>query len=548
MSRLFITIFNMSYTASIVILVVLLLRVILKRAPRVFSYALWMVVLLRLLCPFSFHASWGIIPAEKFVEVEAGTNFWIWENSGKAIEGLREIYQVYSLYAPEGVAEEGNVDYIWHDGEEYSLKKINRVFSEAGKMWENVGKIWLAGAVLLIIYGCFSYHILAMRLRKCTKNKMIKSEAEDGSFTIVISNEVKTPFVAGAGLMKFALIAAPVKPVIYLPEGLDEIQQKLILEHEKMHIRRRDNLIKPIAYLAVCLHWFNPLVWIAFHFMEQDMEISCDEAVLRKTGYENKKEYARTLLAFSGQSSPKFGYPVAFGESSVKTRIRNVVKMKESKKWVITAATVGVLAAAAILLVNGNFNQQEPSVAEAEAVDLEEIREGGIKGTDINEETVYLPEERIVVTETGPEVLETQQTTDHYYYQADFEEEVTPMDDMDAGEAEYSQAEYIYEGTDALSSMKSSVIVLARKYEAFGLSAEIYENDYQLYYNGEPIRFFADNTNGWDSDRFSGTVFSRPASDQNGYTGVMTQYDENGTVVGLVQLSEEELNELFGTP
>lgn len=484
MSRLFITILNMSYTASIVILVVLLLRMVLKRAPRIFSYALWMVVLLRLLCPFSFHANWGIIPAEKFVEVEAGTNFWIWENSGKAMEGLREIYHVYNLYAPEGIAKEGNVDYIWHDGEEYSLKKINRIFFEAGKMWGNAGKIWLAGAVLLILYGCFSYHILAVRLRKCTKNKMIKSEAEDGSFTIVISDEVKTPFVAGAGLMRFALIAAPVKPVIYLPEGLDEIQRKLILEHEKMHIRHRDHLIKPIAYLAVCLHWFNPLVWIAFHFMEQDMEISCDEAVLRKTGYENKKEYARTVLAFSGQSGPKFVYPIAFGESSVKTRIKNAVKMKESKKWVIVAATVGVIAAAAILLVNGNFDQQKPSVEEAKAEieTSEEGRKGGVKGTD------------------------------------------------------------------ALVSMKSSVIALARKYEAFGLSAEIYENDYQLYYNGEPIRFFADNTNGWDSDRFSGTVFSRPASDQNGYTGVMTQYDENGTVVGLVQLSEEDLNELFGTP
>lgn len=547
MSRLFITILNMSYTASIVILVVLLLRVLLKRAPGIFSYALWMVVLLRLLCPFSFHANWGIIPAEKLVEVGAGTNFWIWENSGNAIEGLREIYNIYSLYAPEGVTEKDNIDFVWHDGEEYSLQKINRIFLQAGRIWLRTGKIWAAGVILLILYGCVSYHILTVRLKKCTKSKMYKDEGEDDNFTIVISDKIRTPFVAGTGMMKFVLIAAPVKPVIYLPEGLDEMQQKLILEHEKMHIRRRDYLIKPIAYLAVCLHWFNPFVWIAFHFMEQDMEISCDEAVLKRVGYENNKEYARTLLAFSGKNDPKFGYPIAFGESSVKTRIKKAVKTKEAKKWVIVAATLGVLAAAVLLLVDGNLGK-EPPVAEAKAVAQEESREGGVPGTDVNEEIVYLPEERITVTETSPETSEVSGVTDHYYYPvgSDRNENYEDKNIEVEGETEYSEAVYIYEQRDALSTMKNSVLALVKKYEAFGLSAEIYENDYQLYYNGEPIRFFADNTNGWNTDKFNGTVFSRPASDQNGYTGVMTQYDENGMVVGIIQLSEEELNEILG--
>ena len=282
------------------------------------------------------------------------------------------------------------------------------------------------------------------------------------------------------------------------------------------------------------------------------MEISCDEAVLRKVGYENNKEYARTLLAFSRQNGPEFGYPAAFGESSVKTRIKEAVKMKEAKKWVIAAAAVGVFAAAVLLLVNGNLGQQETLAAEADAkavnIEQSENREGGVRGTDTNEEVVYLPEEHITVTEISPETLESSEITDHHFYSAnsDMNESQKADNAGEKGAAEYSEAEYVYEGTDALSTMKNSVLALVKKYEAFGLSAEIYENDYQLYYNGEPIRFFADNTNGWNSDKFSGTVFSRPASDQNGYTGVMTQYDENGMVVGIVQLSEEELNEMLG--
>lgn len=552
MSRLFITILNMSFTASIVILAVLLIRILLKRAPRIFSYALWAVVLLRLLCPFSFQADWGIIPAEKLVEVGADTNLWIWENSGQPIEKLWEIYKIENLYAPEGVTEEGNIDFVWHNGKEYSLQKISRFLAETGRVWIKAGKVWAVGAVLLILYGSISYYILIVKLRKCTKSELYQSGAENENFTIVVSDKIRTPFVAGTGMMKLVLFVAPVKPVIYLPEGLDEVQKRLILEHEKIHIRRRDYLIKPIAYLAVCLHWFNPLVWIAFHFMEQDMEISCDEAVLRKVGYENNKEYARTLLAFSGQRGPEFGYPTAFGESSVKTRIKKAVKMKEAKKWVIMAAAAGVLVAAVLLLVNGNLGQQELSETETDVkgirIEQEENREGGIRGTDTNEEIVYLPEERITVTETAPETLEPSQITDHYFYPADSDlnESQAGTDAGAAGAAEYSQAEYIYEGTDTLSTMKSSVMALAKKYETFGLSAEIYENDYQLYYNGQPIRFFADNANGWNTDKFSGTVFSRPASDQNGYTGVMTQYDENGVVVGIIQLSEEEVNELFG--
>lgn len=476
MSRLFVTVLNMSYTASVVILAVLVLRLLLRKVPRIFSYALWIVVLLRLFCPFSLNASWGIVPSEKLVEIGAGTDLWILENSGSQIKGLQQIYDIYE----NSSAEDENEDTVYANGKEYSISKINNFILSIGRIWLRMGWIWVTGVALLVLYGVGSYGILIKRLKKCghKEGDTDINDGMSGSFNIVISDEISSPFVAGL-----------IKPVIYLPEELDGEQQKLVLEHEKIHIVRRDYLIKMIAYLAVCLHWFNPLVWIAFHFMELDMEVSCDEAVLKKIGYDKNKEYAKTLLALSGKHSWKAGTPIAFGENSVKTRIKKAVKLKGTKPWVIIAASIGVLTAAVLLLVNGRWNEQSPSVAEGTAMEIESDEE----------EIGSLPNEN-----TGKET-------------------------------------YTYEGGEMGDDVKNTVTQLAKQYEQFGLSAEIFENDYQFYYNGEPVCFFADNKYGWNTGTFKGTLFSRPANEKNGFTGVSTEYDADGNVVGLVLLSEEEL-------
>lgn len=546
MSRIFVIILNMSYTASIVILAVLLLRFFLKPAPRIFSYVLWLAAFLRLLCPVALHMDWGLIPAEKLVEIGDSKTF-VWENDDGRLKGFKELYEVYNSYDLERINDTKGAENVWYKGKEYSLKKVNGFFKKAGGIWTGITVIWEIGVILLIVYGAASYFIFTLRLKKYGTNNVWEEETENNGFTVVISDRIKTPFVAGA--LRPALLTVPVKPVIYLPKGLDRVQAKMIMEHEKMHIRRKDYLMKPIAYLALCLHWFNPLVWLAFYYMEQDMEISCDEAVLKKIGYDNNKEYARTLLAFSGQHDAKLGCPIGFGENSVKTRIKKAVEQKDAKKWVVITAAVIVSAAVILLLVNRNDIGQEPSAAvqEASHAGQEQSGNNGVAGTDENAEVIYLPEEKITTTAIAPE---TTQRVDHFYDPAQSDEENNMTDDgaLEAaeGKTDYSEAEYIYEETNAVGIMKNSVLRAVEKYESFGLSGEVYENDYQLYFNGEPIRFFADNEYGWNSDKFSGVVLSRPASDENGRTGVMTQYDENGSVVGMIQLSEEELNNLLG--
>ncbi len=546
MSRIFVIILNMSYTASIVILAVLLLRFFLKPAPRIFSYVLWLAAFLRLLCPIALHTDWGLIPAEKLVEIGDSKTF-VWENDDGRLKGFKELYEVYNSYDLERINDTEGAENVWYKGKEYSLQKVNGFFKKAGGIWTGITVIWEIGVILLIVYGVASYFIFTLRLKKYGTNNVCEEETENNGFTVVMSDRIKTPFVAGA--LRPALLTVPVKPVIYLPKGLDRVQAKMIMEHEKMHIRRKDYLMKPIAYLALCLHWFNPLVWLAFYYMEQDMEISCDEAVLKKIGYDNNKEYARTLLAFSGQRDAKFGCPIGFGENSVKTRIKKAVEQKDAKKWVVITAAVIVSAAVILLLVNRNDMEQEPfaAVQEASHAGQEQSGNNGVAGTDENVEMIYLPEEKITTTAIAPE---TTQRVDHFYDPVRSDEENNMTDDgaLEAaeGKTDYSEAEYIYEETNAVGIMKNSVLRVAGKYESFGLSGEIYENDYQLYFNGEPIRFFADNEYGWNSDNFSGVVLSRPASDENGRTGVMTQYDENGSVVGMIQLSEEELNNLLG--
>lgn len=547
MIRIFITVLNMSYVASIVILAVLLLRFVLKPAPRIFSYVLWLAVYLRLLCPISLHTNWGIVPAEKLVEIGDDTNFFVWENDEGRLNGLKELYGVYNAYDLERIDGKAGFEHVWYKGKEYSLQNVNVFFSKVGGIWTGLTAIWGIGVILLMVYGAASYFIFKSRLKKCGTGSVSEGEMENNGFTVVISDKIRTPFVAGA--LRPALQTVPVKPVIYLPEGLDRMQTKMIMEHEKMHIRRKDYLMKPVAYLTLCLHWFNPLVWFAFYYMEQDMEISCDEAVLKKIGYDNNKEYARTLLAFSGQRDIKFGYPIGFGENSVKKRIKKAVKQRETKKWVTIAAALAAAAAVILLLVDGNFTKQEPSVEvkEASYAGQSEGADNGVAGTDENVEMVYLPDEKIATTAVAPE---TPKTVDHFFYPAQPEEGNNLTGDKEnnttEGKTDYTEAEYIYEETDATGVMKNSVLRVVEQYESFGLSAEIYENDYQLYFEGEPIRFFADNRDGWNSGNFNGIVLSRPASDENGHTGIMTQYDENGNVVGMIQLSEDRLNQLLG--
>lgn len=436
MTGIFVTVLNMSIMTSFIITLVVFLRLILKKMPRIFSYCLWLVVFLRLLLPFSLEMGWGIIPSVNLMGTETG-EITASESGGRdagMVMPDERTADAGMVIEDKSIADTGMV--IGYDGLSGGKAAVEKENLPEGispeKLAQGFAGVWMLGFALLLFYGIFSYirfaKVLADGVKSgCGQEKYGRKCITDGKYTIMISEDVKAPFVAGF-----------LKPVIYLPQGLDGVQSGMVCAHEKIHIVRRDYLVKPTAALAVCIHWFNPLVWLAFYLMEQDMEVSCDEAVLKRTGDDSNKTYARTLLVLSREYSWKAGCPIAFGENSVKTRIKNAVRYKKAKPWMLVAGAAGILAAAALLFVNSRWELVISLTDRQAARDMpltEDIAgEGSVPGTDANteeiylysdenpgnqiigEEKSYLPSERIAYTQ--PNVLDNGVTsrTEHYYY------------------------------------------------------------------------------------------------------------------------------------
>lgn len=302
MDALFLKILNMSITSSYVILCVILARFLLKKAPKVFSYMLWSVVLFRLICPFSFESIISLIPTKnqlpESIIYSGGESI----NLGKSI-----INNIAST--PNTESNINPTDYI-----------VNVTTT-----------IWIVVAFALIIFSIIS-------IIKIKRTLKFAVNMEKNIFHL---KNIDSPFVFGI-----------IKPRIYLPSGMSEIQRSYIIKHEDIHIKRFDYIIKPFAYIVLCFHWFNPLVWIAFVLMSKDMEMSCDEAVLKEMGNEIKKEYSLTLLSSSVGWEKINGYPLAFGESNVKSRIKNVLSYKRPAFWVIITSLIVVLVVSIGLISN----------------------------------------------------------------------------------------------------------------------------------------------------------------------------------------------------
>ncbi len=326
MSGIFLKVLEMSLTASYVVLAVIVVRLLLKRAPKVFSYLLWLVVLFRLVCPFSFESSWSLLPVDK-VEVSA--------------------------YNYESERVENTVDYD-HKAPVPLFGSPTDIVSAVPENVENrrgviklASRIWLLGIAGLLLYALVSY----IRLKgKLTTAILVRDN-------IYETDRIQTPFVLGL-----------TRPRIYLPSGLAGAEADYIIKHEKTHIRRRDHLIKPLAFLVLVLHWFNPLIWLSYFLMIRDMEMSCDESVMRQSGEDIRVSYSNSLLALAVKQSGLLS-PLAFGEGDVKTRIKNILNYKKPAFWVVAAAVLVVVTVTAGLLADPRQDAQPNTLANEYADD-----------------------------------------------------------------------------------------------------------------------------------------------------------------------------------
>ena len=328
MHRLFPTICNMSLTASVVIVAVLLVRLLLRRAPKVFSYALWAVVLFRLICPVSVTSAVSLmgavgapvqertqrtsaveyVPADIVRSSGTPTVTTLPQETLPAINSPAESTVPAAVTAPEPAA----------------------ALPLSGPMVVLTGA-WLAGMALLLAYSAVSM----LRLRRRLVGAVLLAD------NIYLADHIPSPFVMGL-----------LRPKIYLPSTLKETERGYILRHEQYHIRRRDYLVKFLAFLALCVHWFNPLVWVAFVLAGKDMEMSCDEAVVKELGEDIRADYSASLLSLATGHRIVAGMPLAFGEGDTGGRIRNLLKWKRPRPWVMAVCAVVCVGLIALCAAN----------------------------------------------------------------------------------------------------------------------------------------------------------------------------------------------------
>ncbi len=315
MGQLLLTILNMSFTASYVIMFVIIIRLLLRKAPKSISYALWSIAGFRLVIPFSFESVISLIPRK--INISPIPHNIIYQERPRINSGIEVIDSAVNRLLPLATAQ--------------ASANPLQIAVELGAY------VWAIGIIALLFYSIVSVLILKTKLKSA---KLL----EDNIYQV---EYLKTPFVLGI-----------IKPKIYLPYGINDEEKDYILLHEQIHIMRKDYIIKPLAFLILTIHWFNPLVWISFILMSKDMELSCDERVLRQMDGENKKSYANTLLSLATKKQILNGGPLAFGEGSVKGRIKNVLNYKKPKFWLVVILII-LLIRVGIGLISNPYSAME---------------------------------------------------------------------------------------------------------------------------------------------------------------------------------------------
>lgn len=312
MTEIFKTVLNMSITGAYIAAAIMLLRLPMKKLPKKYSYALWSILGIRLICPFSFSAAVSLF------------NIIRPENDGNRM-----------TYIPD------NIEYASEPRVTVSVPVVNEAINNSlpaaepnnsmNPMQAAIGicaAVWITGAVIMLIYTAYS----------CIRIRKIVSGSKHLTDNIYVCRNIESPFVYGI-----------IKPRIFVPEGVSESDMQYISAHEKTHIKRGDHIIKPAAMLALCLHWFNPLIWISYRLMVKDMELSCDEKAVRSFKEDVRRDYASALLNMSVKQNKLYGM-LAFGESDIKTRIKRVLSLKKPRVIAtVTAAAVLIIAAVCLL-------------------------------------------------------------------------------------------------------------------------------------------------------------------------------------------------------
>lgn len=329
-SECFTRILNMSLTASIVILVVLAARFLLRHAPKSVSYLLWAAVLFRLLCPFSISTAFSLFGLLQPNVTQTGALEYV----SPELMNLQRPAEEDSPAAPPPAG----------------------AFKTSGSpksLLTAAALLWVCGLVVLLIYSV----VALVRLRRRLVGAGLLRD------NIYLADHITSPFVIGI-----------VRAKIYLPSGLPEAEYPYIIQHEQYHIHRFDHVVKLLAFASLCIHWFNPLVWLAFVLSGKDMEMSCDEAVIRRMGETIRADYSASLLSLATGRKIFASTPLAFGEGDTKSRIKNVMNYRKATPFAAAAGFAVVLVLCIFFAVNPQKDRDSMKWArQLRADDIEKV-------------------------------------------------------------------------------------------------------------------------------------------------------------------------------
>ena len=309
MNELFLKIINMSISASWLVLAVLILRFVLKKAPKWINVLLWGIVAIRLICPFSFESTLSLIPSAETIPLNIGMDTTPTINSG--------ISAINNAVNP--IISQSNTPMA---GASVNLLQITIGIYEY---------IWIFGMIALALYTAISYWRLRRKVDTAVRYKDNIFQSENVSF----------PFVLGI-----------IKPRIYLPFKMNGQYLEHVVAHEQAHICRKDHWWKPLGFLLLMIHWFNPLMWLAYVLLCRDIELACDEKVIKELGNEQRGDYTQALVACSVNRRMIAACPLAFGEVSVKERVKSVMNYKKPAFWVIIISVIVCVGVAVCFLTN----------------------------------------------------------------------------------------------------------------------------------------------------------------------------------------------------
>ena len=317
MSELFLEIVNRSIAASWIVIAVLVLRLCLKKTPKWVNVLLWGIVAVRLIFPFSIESALSLIPSAETVSPSI-----MMEQTPSVQTGVPALDQVINPVIAHSRGASANPLQIW-----IPVLTV----------------IWLLGVAALFLCSAVSYR----RLRRRVCEAVILRD------NIYQSENVCSPFVLGI-----------IRPKIYLPYHMDKREMDHVIAHEQTHIRRRDHWWKPLGFLLLTVHWFNPLLWLGYILLCRDIELACDEKVIREMGSEQRADYTQTLVSCSVSRRSIAACPLAFGEVGIKERVKSVMNYKKPAFWIVLASVVVCAVAAVCFLTDPKTERSSPSVGD----------------------------------------------------------------------------------------------------------------------------------------------------------------------------------------